>query len=100
VLGAGEEWRDAAVRELAEEVGVEARPGDLLDLGAGQFEDGEVRVVGYAFALTDDGPFTFPDGEVQAVRWLPFQGLGSWLAARGGLVCPDTLAIVLPYLVS
>jgi isopentenyldiphosphate isomerase len=98
VLGVGEEWRAAAIRELAEEVGVEAGPADLQDLGPGQFEDGEVRVVGYAYALTHDGPFTFPDGEVQAVRWLPFHGLDAWLAEHRGLLCPDTLAIVLPYL--
>jgi len=98
VLGVGERWRDAAVRELAEEVGVEAKPADLQDLGPGQFEDGEVRVVGHAYALTHDGPFTFPDGEVQAVRWLPLGDLDAWLSARPGLVCPDTIAIVLPYL--
>ncbi|MBO0687588.1 MAG: hypothetical protein J2P45_30940, partial [Candidatus Dormibacteraeota bacterium] len=63
------------------------------------FEDDDVRVVGRAFAITHQGPFTFADGEVEAVEWVPPADLDRWLEARRPMVCPDSLAIVLPHLI-
>lgn len=99
VLAVGEAWLDAALRELGEELGVQATAAALEDLGPGGFEDGEVRVTGHAFAITHEGPFTFADGEVEAVDWIPLAELDGWLEARRPMVCPDSLAIVLPHLV-
>jgi 8-oxo-dGTP pyrophosphatase MutT (NUDIX family) len=92
----GERWPDAARRELAEEAGVVAGEHELLDLGDGRFESDEVRVVGRAFAVASDGPFTFADGEVERVEWVERAELDAWLEGHDS--CPDTVEIVVPRL--
>lgn len=93
VCAVGERWPDAARRELAEEAGIAVAEPELLDLGDGRFESYEVRVVGRAYAVAHDGPFAFPDGEVEAVEWVERADLAALVADRP--TCPDTVEIVL-----
>jgi 8-oxo-dGTP pyrophosphatase MutT (NUDIX family) len=91
VCGVGEVWVDAAVREVAEEAGIEVDPAALEPVGGGAYEDEDVAVVGKAFVVRHGGPFTFADGEVQALEWVAAADLDRWLARRD--TCPDTLAL-------
>lgn len=95
VCGVDEDWEQSARRELAEEAGVDAAAMDveLVDLGAVEFE-GDVRVLGRVYEVSTDGPFTFTDGEVQGVQWVPVDELGQWLDDH--VVCDDSLEIVPP----
>jgi isopentenyldiphosphate isomerase len=94
-LGAvGEAWRDGAVRELAEEAGVHVRPGDLVARGPVRYESRETRVVGHVYEVEHTGPFTFPDGEVVAHRWVPWRDLAAFAATHE--LCADSAAVVLP----
>ena len=65
VVAAGEEWTEAAERELREELGVSAR---LEPLGEGAYDDESVRLVGRCYRCTHDGPFRFTDGEITEVE--------------------------------
>ena len=93
VVGAGEAWELAAARELAEELGV---AGELAYLGEGSYEDDAVREVARIYQVRTEGPFDFADGEIAEALWVPTGEVREWLADR--LVCPDSLALVLPRL--
>ncbi len=93
VVDAGEGWEDAAVRELAEEIGSHASPQEI---GRGRFEDDAVRAIGRIYVARDDGPFEFVDGEVVEALFVTFEELRERLA-RDSFV-PDSLAIVWPLL--
>ncbi len=90
VCTVGEDWAESARRELSEEAGIST---ELVDLGPVRF-DGEVRVVGRAFATACDGPFRFDDGEVVEVTWVGVHELDRWLADHA--VCDDSAVIVPP----
>lgn len=96
VCGVGEDELSAAVRELAEEAGVEVDRGSLRRLGSGTFEDGDVVAVGTIFEVDHGGPFTFADGEVTETTWVPFADLGEFLATHPH--CPDSAAVAVPLL--
>lgn len=96
VCAAGESGVVSALRELAEEAGVVVASGALVRLGSGAYEDADVATVAEIFEVTHDGPFTFADGEVEEVRWVPFSGLASFLASHEH--CPDSAAIGVPML--
>lgn len=89
VVGAGEAWDDAACRELAEEVGIDAVP-ELIH--AGTYADADVDVVGRCYRVVHDGPITFADGEVAEARWVDAAGLDALLAAESFV--PDSLALL------
>jgi 8-oxo-dGTP pyrophosphatase MutT (NUDIX family) len=91
VCGVGEAWEAAAVRELAEEAGIDVTPEVLEDAGEIAFEDDDVASVLHGYLLRHGGPFTFVDGEVEEVAWVPRGELVAWAAGRA--VCPDTLAL-------
>lgn len=91
VCGVGETWIDAAVRELAEEAGIDVGAGDLRHVGSGTYADDDVALVAEGFVVRHDGPFTFPDGEVTDVTWVWLDDVADWAASRP--VCPDTLAL-------
>lgn len=93
VVGAGESYDDAARRELAEELGVDAV---LEPLGEGRFADGSVALIGRGYLCTHDGPFTFTDGEIDEVRWVDRAGLTALMAAERFV--PDSVALLLPLL--
>ncbi|HEU4840587.1 MAG TPA: NUDIX domain-containing protein [Ilumatobacteraceae bacterium] len=91
VVGAGESWADAARRELAEEVGVDAVP---TPLHAGTYADADVDLVGRCYRVVHDGPISFPDGEVAEARWVDAAGLDVLLATEAFV--PDSLALLPP----
>src|SRR5215472_10736543 len=84
VAGVGEPPAENARRELAEEAGITA---PLVRLGAGAYEDAEVRVRGDVFLARSDGPFTFADGEVVETAWVAPADLPAWRSGRS--LCPD-----------
>ena len=88
----GESWRDAAVRELAEEVGVEGVDVEFVATGA--YRDRDVALVAAVFVSRTDGPFRFADGEVTEAHWVRPDDLDEWLGAKNFL--PDTVALVVP----
>ena len=92
VVGAGEAWDDAARRELAEELGIEAAPALL---GAGTWDGEEAKVVGRVYVVEHPGPFAFDDGEVVEARFVDRAGLERLLATER--CCPDSVELALPY---
>ena len=96
VCAVGEDPLTSVVRELAEEAGVAVGPEALRFLGRDTFEDAAVRVVGYLYETEHGGPFTFADGEVEEVVWVPFADLPLWLAAHD--VVPDSRSMAVPLL--
>jgi len=95
VLAAGEGYDRAAVRELAEELGI--TDVALQRLGRGSYEDDEVAEIATVYRAVWDGPVRFDDGEVVEARWMSREEL--WRAVRGGpLFVPDSVALVLPLL--
>lgn len=93
VLGSGEAWEAAAIRELAEEVGIST---ELSYLGEGLYEDEAVRERARIYRTHSEGPFEFPDGEVVEVAWVSLDGLQEWTANHE--ICPDSKALVMPRL--
>jgi 8-oxo-dGTP pyrophosphatase MutT (NUDIX family) len=96
VCTAGESFETTAVRELAEEAGITVTVDQLQHLGDGAFVDDTVDLVARVYEVEHAGPFTFADGEVERIEWVPFADLEAWVAAHE--VVPDTVAIGLPLL--
>jgi isopentenyldiphosphate isomerase len=94
VVGAGESYDDAAVRELAEEIGVTGVA--LHPIGGGRYDDAMFKIVGQCYTVTSDGPFQFSDGEVIATQWISHGELGHFLRTKQ--VCGDSVALLLPKL--
>jgi 8-oxo-dGTP pyrophosphatase MutT (NUDIX family) len=69
-LEGGESWRDAALREVKEETGYDAK---ILEFaGALTYQvDGKPKVVRYWHMLAQGKPSAHLDDEVEAVVWLP-----------------------------
>lgn len=83
-IPAGEDWLPSALRELHEELGVSARPEELIFCGVRRFSfDGDFhgepfhdRQVSRVYAMERDLPevaFTLQPTEVQAVRWMDYE---------------------------
>jgi 8-oxo-dGTP pyrophosphatase MutT (NUDIX family) len=98
VVGVGEAWRTAAVRELAEEAGVAVAEDALVPLVEGVYTDGDVAEVARVFTAVHDGPFTCPDGEVAELALVPWGSLDTWAASHD--LCPDTAAMLVPALMA
>ena len=96
VMAVGESWIEGALRELAEEVGVEVDPVDLDDLGGGVYEDADVAVVGHCFAVRHEGPFAFADGEVTEAVFVDAVELAGRRVRDPFL--PDSWALLAPWL--
>jgi 8-oxo-dGTP pyrophosphatase MutT (NUDIX family) len=94
VVDAGESFDDAAVRELAEEAGIQLTIGELELLVEAVYEDDLVRERGRVYLTHSDGPFAFDDGEVVADDRIPLADVGSW--AQGRALTLDSEAVVLP----
>lgn len=94
VCNPGEEWDDAAVRELGEELGVEGAV--VRHLAGGAYDDVHVKLVAHVYECRTDGPFRFADGEITEAHWVGPAEFPNWLGAKQFL--PDSLALVLPRL--
>lgn len=88
VVSSGETYDRAAVRELAEEVGITVA---LVPLGAARYEDDDVRALVRCYTAVHDGEVTFPDGEVAEARWVTATELRRLLASESFV--PDSLAL-------
>ena len=94
VVSTGEDYLDAARRELAEELGIE--PAGFEPLGEGRFRDDAVALIGRGFRVVHDGPFRFTDGEIAEVRWVTWGELDD--LRRTERFVPDSIALLLPLL--
>ena len=92
VIALGETDDAAALRELAEELGVQG--ATLERLGTGAYADGEVRLVATIYLCRTEGPFSFADAEITEAHWVSRAELPVWLQAKTFL--PDSVALVLP----
>ncbi len=95
VCSVGEDWEWSAKRELAEEAGIVGP--DLVDLGPSSYEDDTNCVIGRVYIAAWSEDPVCVDGEVVALDRVPLGRLQSWAEDR--LVCPDSLAVVLPRLI-
>ena len=93
VVGVGEPYDEAARRELAEELGIDAEPALL---GPYTYEDGAVRSVGRVYRAVHDGEVSFRDGEVVEACWVTRDELRSRLERDSWV--GDSPAVVLPHL--
>ena len=91
VVGSGESYDAAAVRELAEEVGLH---GVLpTPVGGGTFGDESFELIGRCYHVIADGPFVFADGEVLQTRWVNRAELDELLLTHD--VMSDSVALLL-----
>ncbi len=81
-LDSGEDYRAAAVRELAEEIGVEAGAAELFELGrldaCPETENEFVRI----YALRRDGPLEWNPSEIMDGEWVTLECLADWQLRR------------------
>ncbi|MCU1395630.1 MAG: hydrolase [Ilumatobacteraceae bacterium] len=95
VVGAGESYDHAAVRELEEEIGITGVTPQPW--GGGLFGDEHYELVGRCYHVVHDGPFTFNDGEVIGYRWVNRVELQALI--RDDEVAEDSVALLLDRLV-
>jgi isopentenyldiphosphate isomerase len=97
VVGVGEPYDSAALRELVEELGIDAAPLGLLELlGPCAYADADVALVGRVYRVRHDGPVHFADGEVVEATWVSRSELLERL--RQDPFVPDSIAVALPLL--
>jgi len=96
ICGVGEEWLDAARRELAEEAGLDAV--ELEPLGEVRYEEADGAIVGRAYAVITAEPVRAVDGEVVEIDEIDLDGIEAWLNDRK--VCFDSAQAVLPLLLA
>jgi 8-oxo-dGTP pyrophosphatase MutT (NUDIX family) len=96
VVDAGESYLEAAVREVGEEAGIVIAPEQLERLARGRYDDDRVRELSVVYGVRHDGPFTFPDGEVQRSELVPGAELRAWVETRELVL--DSVALVLPHI--
>ena len=97
VVGVGEPYDSAALRELVEELGIDAAPLGLLELlGPCAYADADVALVGRVYRVRHDGPVHFADGEVVEATWVSRSELLERL--RRDPFVPDSIAVALPLL--
>ncbi|MFN6096030.1 MAG: 16S rRNA (adenine(1518)-N(6)/adenine(1519)-N(6))-dimethyltransferase RsmA [Verrucomicrobiota bacterium] len=80
-LDAGEAYETAAVRELAEEMGIEAKcpPTEIARLKPSAATGWEhIRLYRYEH----QGNIRFPAAEIESAMWLPLSVLEAWIKAR------------------
>jgi isopentenyldiphosphate isomerase len=91
-LMAGEEPGPAAVRELAEELGVRGAP--LAPLFTQWYADGATRHLCYAYTTTYDGPVTHQASEVAWGDWMTLAELRAHLDDPAWPMVPDGRALL------
>jgi 8-oxo-dGTP pyrophosphatase MutT (NUDIX family) len=95
VVSSGESYETAAVREVAEEVGVTRAVCEVIDDGVARpYDDDQVSLLGRCFRVTHPGPFHFADGEVADAWWVALEDIEDLL--RSERVLPDSVALLWP----
>ena len=94
VVGVGETYAEAAVRELLEELGIIA--DDLEFVTSGHHDDEHAREVCHVFRVVHDGPFRFDDGEITEARFVAPPELAELLAHERFL--PGSLRMIGPHI--
>jgi isopentenyldiphosphate isomerase len=94
VVAVGESYEAAAVRELAEELGVTGVVPELMTTG--RHEDEHAREICHVFRVVHDGPFSFADGEITEARFVTAAELADLVAAHRFL--PGSLRMIVPHL--
>lgn len=89
VVTAGEEYSDAARRELCEEMGIDAAP---VEVGRGSYEDEQVSLIARMYEITHDGVVAPQDGEVADFEWVSVPSLRAMVRERKFL--PDSLSLL------
>jgi 8-oxo-dGTP pyrophosphatase MutT (NUDIX family) len=92
VVAAGEDSAVAAVRELAEELGIDGVIPQFV--GEAHHNDGFSREICRAYRVVHDGPYRFDDGEVTEARLVDAAQLRSLLEAESFL--PSSIAMLFP----
>jgi isopentenyldiphosphate isomerase len=93
VVAAGEDYDTAAVRELAEEIGV--HDASLERLGPMIYEDARTRVHGMVYAARHDGPFVLQAEEIVSGEFVPL-AIAERMT-REERCCPDGAAVLRDY---
>lgn len=88
VLAAGESFDAGAARELAEELGVVARPARLFPF---QHADDRTVVRAWVYRVDHDGPFTLQPEEIVRGEFIAPQKVAA--RAQDDLFCPDGLSV-------
>ncbi|QTN34240.1 ribosomal RNA small subunit methyltransferase A [Akkermansiaceae bacterium] len=84
-LDAGEGYREAAVRELGEEMGIrDITPEDLRHLATAAPSEHTGWEHVHLFLIRHNGSIRFPAAEIDSVMPFPVEEIAAWLAA-----CPD-----------
>ena len=78
VVGPGEDPAEAAVRELAEELGITGTP--LVPLPPAVYDDGQVRYHAFTYEARWDGPLRPEPTEIAWVGWVSVADLARRLA--------------------
>jgi 8-oxo-dGTP diphosphatase len=77
-LDAGEDWQQAALREVWEEIGLHCRPGDELPPVFYDDHKGRAKAVRYWMMEPQHGTFT-PNDEVDEMRWMDVEAAAALL---------------------
>ena len=96
VPNVGESDVAAAVRELAEEAGLNVEQSALTDLGPADWSDDSIRWIGRIFEIVDDTEIEPVDGEVVAIDEVQPIDLANWVVDVA--VCPDSAWVLVPRL--
>lgn len=96
IVAAGEDPREAASRELAEELGISATT--LEPIATQSYADEHTNYVAFVFATTYDGPITWQPEEVADGQWMSLEELDSRLADPDWPFVPDSRELVGPWI--
>jgi len=88
-VNAGEEYDQTAARELAEELGVEAKLTSIAKLSASE-ETGQEFICLYRGE--HEGPFVPAPSEIEAVEFFPLNLIAEWIERRSGDFAPGFVA--------
>jgi 16S rRNA (adenine1518-N6/adenine1519-N6)-dimethyltransferase len=78
-LDVGESYADCAVRELEEELGVQAEVEKVAEIEASENTGWEFVEL---FRCEHGGPFTFPCSEIEGGLFFPRELVDAWIAQR------------------